>query len=248
MILSRISPVALFTTVMFFLCSCNGNDKTTETDKMSTDTLNTTTTSTIESAPASTIVTTPQAMLLVRHKVANFSKWMTSYDGHDSMRVASGMHNYVIGRGVKDSNMVFVAVKADDTERAKTFSKDPSLKKAMQQGGVIGAPSVSMVMVMYMDSAANSATRALTTFMVKDWDTWTKAFEQGKQERIDNGISVRAYGHEVGNNNKVTLVTAINDSAKAVAYWNSDMLKKRREASGVMSTPDRFVYRVVKRY
>ena len=39
-----------------------------------------------------------------------------------------------------DSNMVMVALKADDMAKAKAFAKDPSLKKAMQKGGVTGAP------------------------------------------------------------------------------------------------------------
>jgi hypothetical protein len=38
------------------------------------------------------------------------------------------------------------------------------------------------------------------------------------------------------------------DTAKAFAYYKSDALKKRREASGVIGEPDRFLYRVVKRY
>jgi hypothetical protein len=84
--------------------------------------------------------------------------------------------------------------------------------------------------------------------MVKDWAAWQKAFEDGKQERLDNGITVRAYGHTLGNDKKVVLVTAVMDTAKAFAYYKSDALKKRREASGVIGEPDRFLYRVVKRY
>ena len=38
------------------------------------------------------------------------------------------------------------------------------------------------------------------------------------------------------------------DSAKANAYWNSDMLKQRRAASGVVGKPERFVYVIEKRY
>jgi hypothetical protein len=245
MMSSRFSPVCILAVALFF-SSCNGNEKKVDTDKMSDTT--TTTTATPEPVSTSTIVTTPQVMMLVKHKVANFAKWQAAYDAHDSMRLLSGLHSYVIGRGVADSNMVFIAIKADDTAKAKAFSKSPSLKQAMQKGGVIGAPSASMVTIMYLDTAVTAPMRSMTTFMVKDWDAWTKAFAEGKQERIDNGLTVRAYGHDVDNNNKVTLVTAIIDSAKAAAYWNSDMLKKRRAASGVIGVPERFVYRVVKRY
>jgi len=44
------------------------------------------------------------------------------------------------------------------------------------------------------------------------------------------------------------LVGAVLDTAKAHAYWKSDMLKQRRAAGGVIGTPQRVVYTVVKRY
>jgi len=84
--------------------------------------------------------------------------------------------------------------------------------------------------------------------MVKDWDAWLKGFEDGKQERIDNGILDRVVGHDLDDLKKVYVVTAIVDSAKAFAYYKSDALKKRRLASGVIGEPVRFLYQVVKRY
>jgi len=231
-----------------FLFSCNGNEEKSTTEAASTDSSGTTGTTTVMDPP-STITTTPQGMLMVKHKVANFSKWKASYDAHDSMRVAGGMHNYVIGRGVDDSNMVLVAVKTDDMAKAKAFAADPSLKAAMQKGGVSGKPSFSFLNATFQDTVViNSAIRSMTTFTVKDWDGWQKGFAEGKQERIDNGITDRVFGHDADDNKKIMLVTALIDTAKAYAYWKSDMLKKRRAASGVTSTPDRFEFRIVQRY
>ena len=94
----------------------------------------------------------------------------------------------------------------------------------------------------------NSDIRSIAMFKVKDWDAWQKAFEEGKQERLDNGLTVRAYGHEVDDDHKVVVVTAVMDTAKANAYWKSDMLKKRRAVAGVIGEPQRFVHRIVQRY
>jgi hypothetical protein len=58
----------------------------------------------------------------------------------------------------------------------------------------------------------------------------------------------RVYGHEADDNKKVTLVVAVTDTAKANAFWKSDQLKKLRAGSGVTSEPNRFVFRIVKRY
>jgi hypothetical protein len=234
----------LFCSMVFFLASCSGGDS----EKKTTDSA-TVDTSTAMVTPPVTTVTTPQNMMVVTHKVANYAKWQTSYDEHDSVRLANGAHSYVIGRGLKDSNMILVAVKVDDTAKAKAFGKSPDLRKAMQKGGVTGTPTVSLVVMVFQDTAdIGSVIRSRTTFTVKDWAAWEKNFQDGKQERTDNGIVVRAYGHNVDNDKKVVLVTALMDTAKAFAYYKSDALKKRREAGGVIGEPERFLYQVVKRY
>jgi hypothetical protein len=242
-----ISPL-FFAAFVFFLTSCGGSgseEKSTTTD--SSNASNNTTTVTPE--VINTIITTPQAMMVATHKVSDFEKWKTSYDEHDSMRLANGIHSYVIGRGMQDANMVLVAVKCDDIAKAKAFAKDPGLKKAMQKGGVTGAPEISFFTTTWQDTAQiGTDLRSRTTFTVKDWDAWEKSFLQGKQERIDNGITDRAFGHDADDNKKVSLVTAVVDTAKAFAYYKSDALKKRREAGGVTGEPKRFLYRVVKRY
>jgi hypothetical protein len=241
---SRISGL-LFYSMVFFLTSCGGGEteKKTSTDSTKVDS------SVVAITPKITTITTPENMMVVKHKVSNYANWKTSYDAHDSARLANGIHNYVIGRGLKDSNLVLVALKLDDLTKAKSFAKDPGLKKAMQKGGVIGTPTFSLVTMTFQDTASvASDLRSRTTFTVKDWGAWQKSFEEGKQERLDNGIAVRAFGHDVGDDKKVVLVTVVLDTAKAFAYYKSDMLKKRREASGVIGEPERFLYRVVQRY
>jgi hypothetical protein len=200
-------------------------------------------------SPKITTITTPQNMMVAKHKVSNYAKFKASYDAHDSVRLANGIHSYVIGRGLLDSNMILVAVKVDDMAKAKAFAKDPGLKKAMQKGGVTGPPTFAFVTMTFQDTAlVASDIRSRTTFTVKDWSAWQKAFEEAKQERLDNGIAVRAFGHDADDDKKVVLVTVLLDTAKAYAYYKSDMLKKRRAASGVIGEPERFLYRVVQRY
>lgn len=233
-------------TMLLFFTSCGGGDSKTETTADSTTAETTTTAAPPE---ANTIITTPQNMMVARHKVANFAKWKASYDEHDSLRLANGIHSYVIGRGVEDSNMVLVAVKVDDMDKAKAFAKDPSLKKAMQKGGVAGTPTFNFITAVWQDTAViGGAPRSMTTFSVKDWDAWKKSFDEGKQIRDQNGITARMIGHDADDNKKVALVTALLDTAKANAFWKSDELKKRREAGGVIGEPKRFVFYVVQRY
>jgi len=236
-----------YSSFILVLNSCNSNQSNESAEGTTADT--TATAGTETPTATSTIINTPQHMMVVTHRVANFEKWKASYDSNDSLRLAFGVHSYVVGRSIEDSNMVLVATRVDDLDKAKAFSKDPSLKKAMQKGGVVGAPNIQLTTMVFQDTAAiGTDLRSRTTFTVKDFETWRKTFESNKQTRIDNGLTDRAYGHNVDDDKKVTLVVAINDTAKAQAFWKSDLLKQQREASGVTSQPQRFVYRMVQRY
>lgn len=234
--------------MLFFLTACNNSSDDQADANASTDsTAGNSTEAT--NAPANTIITQPQHMMVARHKVKDFDAWLQSYDAHDSLRLAHGLHSYVVSRGVDDPNMVLVAVKADDMAKAKAFSKSPDLKAAMQKSGVTGKPDVNFVTITFQDTVPMpTAVRSLTTFKVKDWAEWEKNFKLGEQERNSNGITVRQYGYDADDKNKISLVTALSDTAKAKAYWKSDELKKRRAAGGVIGEPDRFLFRVVKRY
>lgn len=233
-----------FTTIPFFLTSCGSNQEKTTT---STDSTTNVTTSTDTSK--TTVITSPTNMMVVKHKISNFAKFQSSYDSRDSLRLANGLHTYVIGRGVGDSNTVLVALKVDDIAKAKAFSKDASLKKAMQQAGVVGAPTITFSTLVYQDTVTlSSNVRSMTSFKVKDWENWRKSFESSRQVRTDNGLMDRVYGYDVDDNHKVGLVVAVIDSAKANAFWKSDLIKQKRAESGVVGEPERFIYRVVKKY
>ncbi len=232
---------------VFLLASCGGGSSEKSTTTESVPPVDSTATK--APPPVNSIVTTPMNMVVIQHKVANFSKWMMAYEGHDSARLAAGLHNYVIGRALTDTNMVMVALRADDIAKAKAFTKDPGLKKAMQQGGVTGAPEVMFITCTWQDTVhIDTRLRARTSFSVKDAAAWQKGFEDGKQERLDNGITDRLIGHDADDEKKVSIVTALSDTAKAFAYYKSDALKKRREAGGVIGNPVQFIFTIVKRY
>lgn len=240
----RLLPSLLLATA-FMATACTNNQTTSsETDTakaMSADT------SVTNAAPASIAKT--QNVLVVLHKVASFAKWKMAYDADDSARLSIGIHSYVIGRGLQDSNTVLVSMKVDDTAKAMAFGKSLHLKATMQKGGVMGTPKIGLAAMTFQDTAGTSSNlRSAVSFTVKDWDAWFKSFQEGAQQRLENGVAPRAYGHEIADNHKVRVVTALIDSAKAVAYFKSDTLKKRMQASGVVGQPERFLYRIAHRY
>ena len=234
--------------LLILFIACN-NDQDTPT---STDTDTSTAKPDAAAAtptPANTIITSPQSMMIVEQKIGDFEKWLAAYEANDSMRLANGIHKYVIGRGVSDPNTIFIAMKVDDIARAKAYSKSAGLKQAMQKSGAVSAPNFSFTVVNYQDTGMLSApVRSRTTFTVKDWNTWETVFQKNKTNLAENGLALRAYGHDADDDKKVTIVTAVLDSAKAYAYWKSDILKQRRTESGVIGEPRRFLYQVAKRY
>lgn len=244
--LSRFGNSLFFVGMVTLLSSCGSgaNEKAAATDSTAAAD------SAAKAQPVSTIVTAPENVLSITHKVADFTKWMASYEAHDSARQAAGLHNYVIGRGIEDSNMVLVALKVDDTAKAKAFEKDPGLKMAMKKGGVKGAPTFALMTSTWQDTAHldPGTIRSMTAFTVKDWDAFLKSFEDGKQERTDNGIAARVVGHDLDDNKKVSVVTALTDTAKAIAYYKSDVFKKRVQAAGLDKAPPHFLFRIVKMY
>ncbi|MEO6453487.1 MAG: hypothetical protein ABIN97_05410, partial [Ginsengibacter sp.] len=143
--------------IAIMLSSCGGGEeKTTTTDTMSTD--STSAMDSMSSNRGATMATSnelspPMNLMVVVHKVANYNKFKTTYDEHDSLRLASGIHSYAISRRQPDSNTVIVATKADDMDKAMAFAKDPSLKAAMQKSGIVGAPDIHFYKVVYDDNS-----------------------------------------------------------------------------------------------
>ena len=232
------SAITLVAGSLFF-SSCNGDEKKTDNVTVSTDSSAVNKTE----PPAK-----PGNLVIIKHKVANFAKWKTAYESHDSTRLAYGLHNYIVARGLKDSNMVMVVLKMDDTTKAKQFAALPDLKAAMQKGGVMGAPSFLYLDVQMLDTSSNAPTRVIVTHKVKDWDAWKKSFDSHKQTRLDAGMTDRAISYSVGDTHTVTVAFVINDMKKAEAFMASKDLKDKMAESGVTGPPNIFFYNVVQKY
>jgi len=226
---------------ILFFSSCNSkSDKKAEENK-------TDTTGTIVQPPEK--VAGPASMLMVKHKVANYEKWKTAYDAHDSARQANGLHNYVIARGLEDSNMVMVGMKMDDVAKAKAFGSSPEVKDVMKKAGVTNAPVIDYLEAVLSDATNIDQTiRLMIRAKVKDWDAWKKAYDSHIQKRIDAGLTDRVVAHTVGDNHNVTVVFAVADLEKAKAFLNSPDLKERMKESGVEGPPDIFFYTVALKY
>ncbi|MFV2064839.1 MAG: antibiotic biosynthesis monooxygenase [Chloroflexota bacterium] len=82
--------------------------------------------------------------LFVRHDVADYAAWRKGYDGATELRRSGG----VIGDGIfvslENDNDVTVYNDFETAEAAQAFASSPELKAAMQELGVVGAPTIWM--------------------------------------------------------------------------------------------------------
>jgi hypothetical protein len=225
------------------LLSCGASEK--KAGATIADTTAVTITNTVAIPP----VTSPFYMLLIKHNVSDFSKWITSYNARDSLRRASGVHSHVIARGMEDLNTVLIVLIADDVAKARQFATDVILDEAMQKGGAKVKPEFMLLDIRIRDTTDNTSTAGiLVTNKVKDWDLWKRMFDNNKQARVDAGIMDRAVGYDVDNNHMVTMIFTITDMVKARAFMNSQDLRNKMEEAGIEGDPVAFMYNVVERY
>lgn len=231
--------VGVSMTAVLFSCNSGGEKKADEPAKD-------TTAVTTPEPPAAPVK--PANIMIVIHKVSNFTKWLPSYESHDSLRLANGLHSAMLARGTKDTNMVMVVVRMDDAAKAKEFAASPGLKDAMKKSGVIGAPTISYLDMQRLDTTVTEVSRVLISHKVKDWDAWLKIFDADKPNRMAAGLTDRALGYSVGDNHSVTIALAVSDMKKADDFSKSPELKKKMEEGGVEGPPTFFYYTVVKNY
>jgi hypothetical protein len=80
--------------------------------------------------------------LIVRHKVADYTRWKEAFDGHLGVRKAAGEVGSRVLLSVDDPREVTVFLDWDSLERARKFAASEDLKQTMQKSGVIGDPDV----------------------------------------------------------------------------------------------------------
>ena len=78
--------------------------------------------------------------LLVRHQVADFSKWKPVYDAHLATRQKAGLREKNLLRGIDNPNEVILLFEAEDLKKAQAFTESSDLREAMQKAGVVGKP------------------------------------------------------------------------------------------------------------
>lgn len=78
--------------------------------------------------------------LFVRHHVQDYAKWKPVFDQHEVARREYGITSYSLHRDFNDRNTIIIALRATDLKKAQEFVESPTLREAMERGGVQGQP------------------------------------------------------------------------------------------------------------
>jgi heme-degrading monooxygenase HmoA len=84
-------------------------------------------------------------ILIVQHTVRDYDAWKPVFDEHQAVRTRHGATGHELYRSVDDPNDITVVNHFPSKEQAEAFAADPSLKEAMERGGVTSELRVSWV-------------------------------------------------------------------------------------------------------
>jgi heme-degrading monooxygenase HmoA len=82
-------------------------------------------------------------IIIVQHKVRDYETWKPVFDEHEATRRRHGATGHELYRSLEDPNETTVVTHFPSREQAEAFAADPSLKDAMERGGVVGEPRIT---------------------------------------------------------------------------------------------------------
>jgi hypothetical protein len=82
------------------------------------------------------------ATMLVRHTVSDYKIWRKAYDDFAPVQDAKGVTAEAVYQAADNPNDVTVTHEFASVESAQAFAESAELKKAMQNAGVVGPPTI----------------------------------------------------------------------------------------------------------
>jgi hypothetical protein len=80
----------------------------------------------------------------VSHPVKDYAQWKRIFDEDEKIRTEAGLQLRAISTSADDPSMVHIMFATDDVDRAKDLIHSNDLKKRMNEGGVIGEPTLTV--------------------------------------------------------------------------------------------------------
>ena len=82
------------------------------------------------------------ASMFIKHRVADYARWKPVFDEHEPLRIEYGTVGHSLHRDADDPNVIIIAFRVNDLNRAKEFASSEELRSAMERAGVLGPPEI----------------------------------------------------------------------------------------------------------
>ncbi len=82
------------------------------------------------------------ASMFIKLRVADYAKWKPVFDEKEALRKEHGTVGHSLHRDADDPNVIIIAFRVSDLNRAREFAASDELRSAMEQAGVLGPPEI----------------------------------------------------------------------------------------------------------
>lgn len=80
---------------------------------------------------------------IVQHTVRDYDAWKPVFDEHEATRAKYSCKSHTVYRDADAPNDLTILLAYESRERAEELMHDPSLREAMERGGVISEPRIT---------------------------------------------------------------------------------------------------------
>ena len=176
-----------------------------------------------------------KTVLLIGHKVKDFTFWKEGFDKQGSTRKEYGITDMNVFRATDDTNYVAAMMLLNDIEAARKYATSHGLKEMILKYGVISDPNIKFLDSYQPTANFYTPTRLIVSHQVLDYDKWNEGF--GKQEpvRIEYGLHVLNVFRANMNPNEITVLFGVDDIKTAQLYAYTMEFQKILQDYGVVS-------------
>jgi hypothetical protein len=186
-------------------------------------------------------------ILLTEKKVASFDNWARIYADQDSIRQMYHVGHYMAGRGIVDTNQIYVIDLISDSSKIDEYLSLPFIGYMRSRSGVIDSVVTHKIALLRDDtSAATTNDRLVVSFSVQNVEKSLQYLDKhGLENRSKNGFVDRGMGVSMDGDNKLYLFFAVPDWSKAEAFLTSPGYKEWLEKMGASADVRAMRYRIV---
>jgi quinol monooxygenase YgiN len=179
--------------------------------------------------------------LVVHHRVRDYATWKPVFDEHESVRRSHGEAEHRIYRMRNDPNSVAIHNDFPSVEAARGFIADPSLRDAMERGGVEGEPGSGFLELTerktYVEGYDGDPVILVVHHRVSDFATWKPVFDDHEGVRHSHGeIEHRIYQDPL-EPNRIVIHNDFPSEEAAHGLMADPSLKDAMERAGVTGEP-----------